>query len=199
MRRALEQPRVNIKDVAGKGLATRGTAQQQGEFAIGAGVMGEIVVNNQHIAALLHEMLRDAGGGVRSDVGEPRRIVALGHDHHGVIQCFLFPQGGHDFRHGGRPLADGAIDAEHILAALVEDGVDGDGGLAGLAVTENQFALAAPDGNERINDFQSCLEWFGHRRAIHDGRGGALDGQALVGGHGALAVERAAERVNDAP
>jgi len=36
-----------------------------------------------------------------------------------------------------------------MLVALVEDGVDRNRGLARLAVAENQFALPAPNRNER--------------------------------------------------
>ena len=73
------------------------------------------------------------------------------------------------------------------------------GGLAGLPVAENQLALAAPDGNERIDDFEAGLERHGDGRAVHDGRGGAFDGQALAGGHRPVAIERPTERVDDAP
>ena len=174
------------------------TAQQEGEFAVGARVLGEVVVNDKHVAARLHERLGDAGRGVRSDVGQTRRVVALGHDDDGVIHGALFPQGGHRLRNGGGALADGAINAQHILAALVEDGVDRNGGLARLAVAENQLALAAPDGNERIDNFEAGLERHGDGRAVHDGRGGAFDGQALAGDHRSLAIERPAERIDDA-
>ena len=78
MGRALEHARMDVEDVAGKGLAPGRTAQQQGKLAIGAGVMGEIVVDDQHVAARFHEMLGDAGRGVGRDVGEPGRVVAFG-------------------------------------------------------------------------------------------------------------------------
>ena len=160
--------------------------------------MGEVVVDDQHISARFHERLRDAGRGVRSDVSETRRVVALGHDDDGVIHRALFPQGGHGLRDGGRALTDGAINAQHILVALVEDGVDRNGGLARLAVAENQLALAAPNGNERIDDFDAGLERHRDGRAVHDGRGGAFDGQALAGGHRPVAIEWPTERVDDA-
>ena len=109
---ALEQPRVDVEDVAGEGFASGRSAKQERQLAIGAGVMGEVVVHDQHVATRLHEMLRDAGRGVRRDVGEARRVVALGHDHDGVLHRALFPQVGHGLRHGGRALADGAVDAQ---------------------------------------------------------------------------------------
>ena len=143
-------------------------------------------------------MLRDAGRGVRSDVGETWRVVALGHDHDGVVHRALLPQDRHGLRHGGSALANGTIDAHDILAALVEDGVDRNGGLARLAVAQNQLALAAPDGNERIDDLEAGLERHGDGRAVHDGRGGAFDGQALAGGHRPVAIEWPTERVDDA-
>ena len=83
-----------IEDVAGKGLAPGRPAQQQRQLAVGAGVLREIVVDDQHVAAGLHEVLGDAGGGVRRDVGQPGRLVALGDHHHGVLQRPVLAQGG---------------------------------------------------------------------------------------------------------
>ena len=195
---AFEHPRVDVEDVAGEGFASGRSAKQQRQLAIGAGVMGEIVVDDQHVATRFHEVFGDAGRGVRRDVGETRRVVALGHDHDGVLHRALFAEVGHGLRHGGRALADGAIDAQDILAALVEDGVDRNGGLAGLPIAQNQLALTTPDRNERIDHLEAGLQRHGDGRAVHDGRGGAFDGQALAGSDRPVAIERPAERVDDA-
>ncbi len=199
MRRTLEEARVNIKDVAGESFAARRTPQQQRQLAISARMMREVVINDQHVAPLPHEMLSDAGRGVRCDESEARRVVALGYDEDSVIHRALFPQGCHRLGDSGCALTDGAINAQHILVALVEDGIDGNGGLASLAVAENQLALPAPDRNERIDDFEPGLERHGDGRAIHDVRRGAFDGQALAGGHRPVTVERPAKRVDDPP
>ena len=189
---------MDIKDVAGKGLATGRATQQEREFAVSSRVMGEIVVYDQHIPSCFHEKLRDAGRGIWSDVCETRRVVALGHDEDGVIHRALFFKVGYDLGDSGSALADRAIDTEHIFPALVEDGVDGNGGLARLAVAENQLTLAAPDRNERIDDFEASLERHRYGRTFHDGRGRAFDGQSLAGGQRPFAIERPAERVDDA-
>ena len=195
---AFEQARVDVEDVAGKGFATGWPAKQQGKLAIGTGVLREVVVNNQHIAARFHEMLRDAGRGVRSDVGKTWRVVTLGHDNDGVIHRALLPQDGDGLCHGGSALANGTIDAHDILTSLVEDSVDRNGGFSRLPVTENELALAPADRNERIDNCQSGLERHGDGRAVHDGGGGAFDRQALARSHRALAIERPTERVDDA-
>src|ERR1035437_1323985 len=135
--------------------------------------MGEVVVDDQYISARFHKKLRDAGRGIRSDVCETWRIVALRHDDDGVIHRAIFPQGCHGLRYGGGALTDGTINAQDILAALVEDGVDRNGGFPRLAVADNQLTLASPNGNERIDDFEAGLKRHRDGRAVHDGWGGA--------------------------
>ena len=110
-------------------------------------MLGEVVVDDEHVPACFHEMLRDAGRGVGRDKREARRVVAFGHDDDGVIHRALFAEVGHDLGDGGRTLADRAIDTQHVLVALIQYGVDRDGGLAGLPIAEDQFALASPDRN----------------------------------------------------
>ena len=162
-------------------------------------MVGQIVVDDEHVPARFHEVLRDTGRGVGGDVGEPGRVVAFGHDDDGVIHRAFFAQVGDDLRDGGRTLANRAIDAQHILVALVQNGVDRDGRLAGLSVAEDQFALAAADRNERIDDDDAGLQRHGDEGAVHDRPGRSLDGQALAGGNRPFAVEWPAQWVDDAP
>ena len=96
-------------------------------------------------------------------------------------------------------MADRAVDAENVLPALIQDGVDRDGRLSRLAIAENQLALTTSDRNERIDGLQSSLQGHDYGCAIHDGRGRTLDRQALVSGNRALAVERLAQWVDHPP
>ena len=67
---------------------------------------------------------------------------------------------------GGSLLSDGDVDAVELLllvsglveALLVDDGVDGDGGLAGLTITDDQLTLASADGHERVDGLDASLE-----------------------------------------
>ena len=96
-------------------------------------------------------------------------------------------------------LADGDVDADDVAVALVDDGVDRERGLAGGAVADDQLALAAAEGEQRVDDEQAGLHRLGHEIAVDDRRRRALDRQVLGGRDRTLAVERAAERVDDAP
>ena len=112
-----------------------------------------------------------------------------------------------DLRHGRALLADGDIDAIElgllvgagVDGLLVDDGVDGDGGLAGLAVADDQFALAAADRDQGVDGLQAGLHRLMHRLARNDA--GRLDVDAAAFGDVrsvALAVDRIAQRIDHA-
>jgi hypothetical protein len=81
---------------------------------------------------------------------------------------------------------------------LVDDGVDSDGRLAGLPVTDDQLALAAADGGHRVDGLDTGLQRLVDRLALHDGGGLQLQRAALGRGDRALAVDRVAQGVHDA-
>ena len=198
MRRAFQQARVDVEDVPGKGLASGRPTKQQRELAIGACVLREVVVDDQHVAARLHEMFGDTGRRVRCDVGETRRVVALGHDDDGVVHRAVLAQLGDDLGDGRGALADGAVDAHDILAALVENGVERDGCLARAPVAENQLPLSATDWNQRVDDFEPvCSGAVTGARSMIAGAGRSM-GRRSSSGNGALAIQRPAKGIDDA-
>ena len=103
-----------------------------------------------------------------------------------------------DLRDGRALLADGDVEAVHVAALLVDDGVDGDGGLAGLAVADDQLALAAADGDHRVDGLEAGLHRLLHRLALDDAGRLELDAAGVRRVDRALAVDRLAERVDDA-
>jgi hypothetical protein len=73
-RGALQQAAVQVEDVARIGLAAGGPAQQQRDLAVGLGVLGQVVVDDQRVLALLHELLADGAAGVGRKVLERGRL-----------------------------------------------------------------------------------------------------------------------------
>src|SRR3546814_1562386 len=80
----------------------------------------------------------------------------------GIFHRAVFFELTHDLSNGGALLADGNIDAVELLALivaligglLVDEGVDGDSGLAGLAVADDQLALRS---EEHTSELQSLM------------------------------------------
>src|SRR5206468_1464294 len=95
-------------------------------------------------------------------------------------------------------LPDRDVDADHVLAALVEDRVDADRGLARRPVADDQLALAPADRDHRVDRLQAGLERLLHRLPLHDAGRLELQRAALLGRERRPAVHRVAERVDDA-
>ena len=62
------------------------------------------------------------------------------------------------------------------LDLLVDHGVHGDGGLADLAVADDEFALAAADGDHRVDALHAHLHGLADGLARDDAGGDLLDG-----------------------
>ncbi len=171
--RTLEQAAVQVEHVAGVGLAARRAAQQQRHLAVGLGLLGEVVVHDECVLAVLHPVLAHGAAGIGSEVLERRRIGRRSDDDDGVLHGALLGERRDGLGDGGGLLADGDVDALHAQATLVEDRVDGDGGLAGLAVADDQLTLATTDRDQRVDRLDAGLHRLVHRLAAHDA--GRLD------------------------
>ena len=93
-------------------------------------------------------------------------------------------------------LADGDIDADHVLALLVDNGVDGDRRLAGLTVADDQLTLAASDGDQGVDGLDTGLHRNRHRTARNHAGGRALNRPSLGGVDFTAAVDGIAEGID---
>src|SRR5690606_25778268 len=105
----------------------------------------------------------------------------------------------HDAGHLAGSLPDGAVDADHVAAALIQDRVDGDGRLARTAVADDQLALATADRDHGVDGLEPRLERLLHRLPQHDAGRDHVDETAPLNGiDRTLPVDRLAERVDHA-
>ena len=190
---------MQVEDVAGVGLAARRAAQQQRHLPVGVGVLGEVVVDAQRVPAVVEEVLAHRAAGVGGHELDRRGLVGGRGDDDRVVQRAVFVERlgeRHDRRHA---LADRDVDRDHAGVPVVDDRVDRDRRLAGLAVADDQLALAAADRDHRVDRLQAGLHRLLDRLALDDAGGLELGRAHLVVVDLALAVERAPERVDDAP
>ena len=78
-------------------------------------------------------------------------------------------------------LPDRDVDAEDVLALLVDDRVDRDRRLAGAAVADDQLALALADRDQRVDRADTGLQRLLDRLALDDARRGVLDRAIFLG------------------
>ena len=205
LRGALQQTGVQVEDVARIGLTSGGSAQNQRHLTIGNGLFGQVVIDHQGVAAGVAEVLADGGARKRGVILQGGRVGSRGGHHDGVVHGSVLAQGVHDARHGGAFLSDSHVDAIYrvaclVVAALVDDGVDGNSGLARLAVADDQLTLTASDGDHGVHGLQSCLQGLVHRLAVDDARCLAVQRHfAQVAADESFAVQGHAQWVDDTP
>ena len=158
----------------------------------------EIVVESHGVALRIAEIFAHGASGERREILHRRGLSSRGGDNDRVFHRARISENFHHLRDGRALLPDRAVNANQLAAALIDDGVENDGGLAGLAIADDQFALAATDGNHRVDGLDAGLQRLTHGLAIDDAGSKALYRTALLGHDRALAIERHSERINDA-
>ena len=103
---------------------------------------------------------------------------------------------GHQAGHRGGLLADGHVDADDVLALLVDDGVHGDGRLARAPVADDELALSAADGDHGVDGLDARLQRLLHRLPADDAGSLELHRAELGGLDGALVVQRGPQRID---
>ncbi len=189
---------MQVEHVAGIGFAARRTTQQQGYLAIGPGLLGQIVIDDQRVFAAVTEVFTHGATGVGGDELHGGGIRGRSGDDDGVIHGAVFFQLAHDTGDGGVLLPHGHVDALDAGALLVDDRVDGHRGLAGLAVADDQLALAAAHRHHGVDGLQAGLHRLVDRFTLDDARGDLLDRRGQLGVDGALAVDGIAQGVDHA-
>lgn len=128
-----------------------------------------------------------------------------GGDNDGVLHGVVLLKSLDELGDSGTLLTNSDVDAVKLLglvvavvpALLVEHGVEGDGSLSGLTVTNDQLTLTTSDRNHGVDGLETGLHGLVDRLARKDTGGLHLGTAALLGLDWALAVNGVSESVND--
>ncbi len=134
-------------------------------------MLGEIVIDDQGMLAVISEILADRSTGEGRQELHGSRIARGGRHDDAVFHGMVLFERLDDAGDGRTFLADRDIDTKDAEALLIDDRIDGNGGLARLPVADDQLTLAAADGNHGIDGLDAGLQWFADRlTGIHTGR-----------------------------
>ena len=187
---------MQVEHVAGIGFASGRTTQQQGNLAISPSLLGQVVVNDQAVLTAVTEVFAHRGARVGSDVLQSGRFGSRSSHNDGVFHGAVLFELTHHVGNRRSLLADSHVNADKVLALLVDDRIDSDSRLTGLAVTNDQFTLAAADRDHGVNGLQTRLNRLAHGLTIDHAGSNLFNHVEFFGGNRALAVNRLAERVH---
>ena len=115
---ALEQAAVEVEHVARIGFAARRAAQQQRHLAVGDGLLGQIVIDDHRVHAVVAEVLAHRAAGVGREELQRRRLRRGRGDDDGVLHRAVLFERADDLGDGRALLADGDVDAVELLALV---------------------------------------------------------------------------------
>ncbi len=121
-------------------------------------MLRKIIIDDQNILALIHEVFTERASGIRRDERKSGGLRRARHHDGGIIHGPGLLEFRDDTRHLGFFLSDGDIDTDDILAALIDDRIDGDSRFASLTIPDDKLTLAATDRNQRIDRLDSRLK-----------------------------------------
>ena len=147
----LEQTRVEIEHITWVSLTTWWSSEEERHLTVGNGLLGEIVVDDKGVLSVISEVLTNSASRVWGEELEWSGIGGSSSNDDGVLEAVSLLEESHDVGHGGSLLTDGDVDAVERLGVvtslegdlLVEDGIDGNGGLASLTISNDQLKLAS--------------------------------------------------------
>ena len=156
---SLEKTRVKVEDVTGVSLTAWGTPEQQRHLPVSDSLLGQVVEDDHSVHAVVTEVLSHGHARVGGEVLQGSGVGGGGRDDDGVLHGVGVSEPLHNLGDSGPLLANGDVDTVQLLlgvislveALLVDDGVNGDGGLASLPVTDDQLTLATADGHKRVD------------------------------------------------
>ena len=190
---------MEVEDVAGVGFTSRRTTEQQGHLAIGHSLLGQVVVHDEGVLAVVAVIFGHGATGVGRDILQRGRLGSGSRNDGGVLHGTMLAQGvGHE-RDSGAFLPDSHIEAVHVGILLGKDGVDADGGLAGLTVADDQFALPAADGGHGVDGLDPGNHGFVHALTGDDAGSFHFHGAEFGGFNRSETVDGHTEGVQNAP
>merc|ERR1712079_532795 len=162
---SLQQPGVEVEHISGVSLTAGGAPQQQGHLSVGHGLLGQVVEDDDGVHAVVSEVLSHGHARVGGQVLQGSGVRGSGGHNDGVLHGISIGQSLDNLGHGRSLLADGNVDAEQLLlgvssiveSLLVDDGVNGDGGFAGLPVANDQLTLATALMPVCMGSLTDCL------------------------------------------
>jgi hypothetical protein len=153
---ALKKAGVEVEDIFGVGLTSRRMTEEDGHLTVGDGLLGEIIVEDHNVLAVVPEPLSHGGSGVRSEELKGGGVGGGSGDDDAVRHGLLLVELPDELGDGGLLLSNSNVDARKGLGLglLVNNGVNREGGLSGLAIADDELTLATADGAEGIDGLE---------------------------------------------
>ena len=192
-----QQSGVQVEYVAWVSFTSWWTTQQQGHSAVCDSVLGEVIINDEDVFALMHEVFRDGDTGVWCQVLHRGAFGCACVDDDGVVHSASLLQSFVYTNNVGVFLADGYVNTNNVLTLLVQNGIDTDSGFTGTTVTDDKFTLTTADRNHGVDTFETSLQRYIDWLSVSNARCFNFNVAEFGGLDFAFAIDRLAQCIDN--
>mmetsp|Transcript_2822 Transcript_2822/g.4822 ORF Transcript_2822/g.4822 Transcript_2822/m.4822 type:complete len:302 (-) Transcript_2822:159-1064(-) len=194
-----QQTGVQVKHISRVSLTTRRTTEQQRHLTVGNSLLRKIIVEDHSMLSVVTEVLTHSGSSVRSKELQRSGIGRSGGNNDAVLHGFLLVKLSDQLSDSGSLLSNSHVDTGKrlLLGLLVNDGINGDGSLSSLTITNDKLTLSTSDRDQGINSLQARKHRFGDRLSGDDSRRLDLGTRTLAVVKRRASVDRLSNSVND--
>ena len=152
---------MQVKDIPWERLTSWRSSQQKTHLSVRDRLLGQIVVDDQRVHAVIAEVFRHGAPGVRRQKLQRCRIRSRRRDNNRVLQRIFIAQSLHQLRNRGSLLANRDVHAIQLFlfvravvhARLVDDRINRNSRLSSLPIADDQFSLSSTNWHQRIHRF----------------------------------------------
>jgi hypothetical protein len=194
-----------INLLSGVSLTSGGATKQQGHLTVGDGLLGQIVVDDEGVLSVVTEPLTD---GTSSEGGQELKRGSLGSggsNNDGVLHGVVLLKGLDELSNGRTLLTNSDVHTVQLLglvgtvvpSLLVQDGVESDGSLTSLTVTDDQLTLATSDRNHGVDGLETSLDGLTDGGTGQNAGGLDFSAASLSSVDGSLSIDGVTQSVDD--
>mmetsp|Transcript_21888 Transcript_21888/g.36066 ORF Transcript_21888/g.36066 Transcript_21888/m.36066 type:complete len:302 (-) Transcript_21888:151-1056(-) len=178
----LEKTRVEVENVTRVGLTSRRTTEKQGHLTVGNSLLGEIVIKDHSMLPIVTKVFSHSGTSVGSQELKRSGVGSSCGNDNAVVHGLLIIELTDKLSNGGSLLSNTNVNTGEgiLLGLLVNNGVNSNGSLTSLTITNNQLTLTTSNGDKSIHSLKPGKHRLGHRLTRNNSWGLNLSTRALA-------------------
>jgi len=202
---SLKKSGMEIEDISWIGLSAWWSSEKEGHLSVGDGLLGKIVIDDESVLGSISEVFSNSASRIRSQELKWCGIRSSCGNDDSVVHGAEISEGLHDVGNSRSLLSNSDVDAEKLLLfvsssvvlLLVDNGINGNSGLTGLSVTNNELSLSSTDWHEGVNGLESSLHGLVYGFSWDNTWGLELNSLSLVALDWAETIDCVTEWVNN--
>jgi hypothetical protein len=144
------------------------TTEQEGHLTVGNSLLGQIVVDDDGVLSVITEPLTHGASREWSQELKWGSLGGSSGNNDGVLHGIILLKGLDELSDSGTLLSNSNVHTVQLLdligsivpSLLVEDGIESDGSLTGLTITNDQLTLSTSNWNHGVDGLETSLDWL---------------------------------------